>query len=164
MSNEIPSYPGDERLELGHGAYMIIHHNGPPSCVATTVVPADAALVIPYHVHPLSSETMTVHRGELCATIDGKPGAHALPCRLLALTQLLLCEWDRTVVTSPTTNDGTLHIPAGTRHGFSKRMGTAELVFTESTAPAPDRKRDFFGDLVRIGYGGSSEVRQSLEV
>ena len=88
MSNEIPSYPGDERLEFGNGAYMIIHHNGPPSCVATTVVPADATLVVPYHVHPLSSETMTVHRGELCATINGKTGAQCACSLALFRTDL----------------------------------------------------------------------------
>ena len=61
---------------------------------------------------------------------------------------------------NPTTNGGILHIPAGTRHGFKKGVSAEDLVVTESTEPSPDKKRDFFGDLMRVGFGGSHEVRQ----
>jgi quercetin dioxygenase-like cupin family protein len=118
----IPSFPGDERIDIGDGIYMILHHNAPGNLVSTTIVPSASSLDIPYHLHPRSAETMTVLKGELNGTVAGK-----------AVTVTL--------------ENGPLIIPPGARHGFQKKAGGGELVVCESTEPWAVKKRTFFADL-----------------
>jgi len=125
----IPSFRGDERLNIGGGGYRILHHNAPGSLVCTTVIPASSTYTIPYHLHPASVEFMNVIQGELNGIVGGKP----------------VCA---------TLHTGMLIIPAGVRHCFLKKATKEDLVFTESTEPWPDRKREFFIDAYSDGRVG----------
>jgi len=118
----IPSFPGDERISLGDGIYMILHHNAPGSLVSTTIAPTSSSMMVPYHLHPRSVEIMTVIKGELKSTIAGKPVS------VTALT-------------------GPLRISPGVRHGFEKKSGEGEVVVCESTESWTFEKRAFFADL-----------------
>lgn len=54
-------------MEFGDGGYMILHHQAPGNLVQTTVIPAASSAMVPYHVHPVAAEYMTVIKGELHA-------------------------------------------------------------------------------------------------
>jgi len=118
----IPSFPGDECIDIRDGIYMILHYNAPGNFVSTIIVPSASSLNIPYHLHPCSAETMTVLKGELNGTVTGK-------------------------VVTVTPENGPLIIPPGARHEFQKKAGDRELVICESMEPWAVKKRTFFTDL-----------------